>query len=141
MTADRNEINNFPFTLEHPYKHNVRKLSVNSYWSDGYRTIRRKGWFREWTWKWIEISFYKNGLLDGVSKKFSSKGVLIEEVTYKNGKPNGLAKYFELNGNLKESGQYKDGKRVGKWEYYMDGEIATDEEIKKKKKYQKKKEN
>lgn len=81
-----------------------------------------------------ELSLYKEGLLEGVSSKYSSKGVLIEEVTYKKGKLNGLAKYFELNGNLKEKGHYKDGKRVGHWEYYMDGEVATEEEKKKERK-------
>jgi antitoxin component YwqK of YwqJK toxin-antitoxin module len=41
--------------------------------------------------------------------------------------PNGLAKYFELNGNLKETGFYKNGKRAGKWEYYLDGELAPEQ--------------
>lgn len=78
-----------------------------------------------------ESSKYKSGLLEGVSSKFSNKGVLIEEITYKKGVPNGLAKFFELNGNLKETGVYKDGKRNGNWEYYLDGEIASEEERKK----------
>ena len=80
-----------------------------------------------------ESTLYKEGLLDGFTSKFSSKGVLIEKVCYKEGEPNGLAKYFELNGNLKETGYYKEGKRVGEWEYYMDGEIVTDDEKKKNK--------
>ena len=84
-----------------------------------------------------EITYYKAGLKDGLSQKYSSDGILIEEVTYKKGKLNGLAKYFELNGNLKEKGMYKDGKRFGKWEFYMDGEVADEEEINKKKKYKK----
>lgn len=84
-----------------------------------------------------EITFYKSGVKEGLSQKFSSDGVLIEEVTYKNGKLNGLAKYFELNGNLKEKGLYKDGKRFGKWEFYMDGEVAEEDEINKKKTYKK----
>ncbi|QNM86170.1 toxin-antitoxin system YwqK family antitoxin [Polaribacter pectinis] len=90
-----------------------------------------------------EFAIYKDGLLDGVCSKYSSKGILIEEITYENGKPNGLAQYFELNGNLKETGHYKNGKRVGEWEYYMDGEIASDEVKKEKKKstYTKKKDN
>jgi len=88
-----------------------------------------------------EYAEYKNGLLEGVSSKYSSKGVLIEEITYKNGKPNGLAKYFELNGNLKETGIYKNGKRVGKWQYYLDGEIATEKDKKKKNTYKRKKEH
>ena len=78
--------------------------------------------------KITEKSLFKNGLLDGISSKYSSKGILIEEVTYKKGKPNGLAKYFELNGNLKETGIYIDGKRVGKWEYYLEGELAQKED-------------
>lgn len=92
--------------------------------------------------KETEISLYKNGLLEGVSKKFSSNGVLIEEITFKNGLQNGPAKYFELNGMIKEAGNYKDGKRAGEWEYYMDGEVATDKDLKDKKAtYKKKKEN
>jgi antitoxin component YwqK of YwqJK toxin-antitoxin module len=83
--------------------------------------------------KATEISLYKNGLKDGASKKYSSEGILIEEVTFKNGKPDGIAKYFELNGNLKETGSYLEGKRIGKWEYYLDGEVASDEDLKKKK--------
>ena len=71
-----------------------------------------------------EESTYKNDVLHGYSKKFSDEGVLLEEVLYENGKANGLAKYFELNGDLKEKGVYKDGVRVGKWEFYLDGEIA-----------------
>jgi hypothetical protein len=38
-----------------------------------------------------------------------------------------------LNGNLKETGSYLAGKRIGKWEYYLDGEVASDEDLKKKK--------
>jgi antitoxin component YwqK of YwqJK toxin-antitoxin module len=78
-----------------------------------------------------ESSQYKDGLLEGVSSKFSSKGILIEAVTYKNGTLNGLAKFFELNGNLRETGVYKDGKRDGNWDYYLDGEIASEEALKK----------
>jgi antitoxin component YwqK of YwqJK toxin-antitoxin module len=77
-----------------------------------------------------ESSQYKNGLLEGVSSKFSNKGILIEEITYKNGIPNGLAKFFELNGDLKETGVYKDGERDGNWKYYLEGEIASEEELK-----------
>jgi antitoxin component YwqK of YwqJK toxin-antitoxin module len=92
--------------------------------------------------KETEITFYKNGRKDGLSQKYSSDGILIEEITFKNGKQNGPAKYFELNGNLKESGSYLDGKRVGEWEYYLDGEVTSDESVKNKKViYTKKKEN
>ena len=88
-----------------------------------------------------EISLYKNGLKNGISQKYSSKGILIEEVIFEKGKPNGLAKYFELTGLLKEKGIYKNGKRFGKWEFYLDGEVASEEHQKKKKTFVKKKKN
>ncbi len=88
-----------------------------------------------------EITQYKNGFKNGVSKKYSSDGILIEEVEYKDGKPNGLAKYFELNGDLRETGMYKNGKREGKWEFYMDGEVVSNQGLKKKKKFINNKEN
>ena len=89
-----------------------------------------------------EFAIYKNGLKHGVVSKYSSKGILIEEITYKEGKANGLAKYFELNGNLKETGHYKNGKRIGKWEFYLDGEIASEKDKKaKRSSFNKKKEN
>ena len=72
---------------------------------------------------------------EGVNSKYSTKGVLIEEITYKHGMPNGLAKYFELNGDLKEAGDYKRWqKRREVWEYYMDGEVATEDQIKEEEK-------
>jgi antitoxin component YwqK of YwqJK toxin-antitoxin module len=91
--------------------------------------------------KVTEFATYKNGLLDGAVSKYSYKGVLIEEITYVKGKLNGEAKYFELNGNLKETGIYKNGLRIGKWEYYMDGEVATEQELKDKNTFTRKKEN
>lgn len=85
-----------------------------------------------------EHSQYKNGLKNGFSRKYSDTGVLIEELHYQHGKENGMAKFFELNGDLKEKGMYKNGNRFGKWEYYMDGEIASEEAKKKAKKGYKK---
>ncbi|WP_299052996.1 toxin-antitoxin system YwqK family antitoxin [uncultured Polaribacter sp.] len=83
--------------------------------------------------KITSFSTYENGLLEDIASKFSSDGVLIEEITYHKGVPHGLAKYFELNGNLKESGNYNNGKRVGKWNFYLDGEEASDTEVLKSK--------
>ncbi|WP_341221242.1 toxin-antitoxin system YwqK family antitoxin [Polaribacter atrinae] len=88
-----------------------------------------------------EFSNYKNGLLDGTSSKYASNGVLIQELTYENGELNGLAKFFELDGQLLETGNYKNGLRVGNWEYYMDGEVATEKEVRKKSTFTRKKED
>lgn len=90
--------------------------------------------------KKAEVSEYKNGVLHGVSRKYSDKEVLIEEVLYENGLANGIAKYFELSGSLKERGIYKNGKRFGKWEFYLDGEMIDEKkqkELRKNKRQQK----
>lgn len=67
---------------------------------------------------------YKNGKKEGLTKTYTDDGILIEEVMYTNGILNGLAKYYDLKGLLKEKGLYKNGKKEGKWEFYIDGEIA-----------------
>lgn len=91
--------------------------------------------------KATEITEYQNGLKHGISQKYSSDGILIEEVTFEKGVLNGLAKYFELNGNLKEKGIYKNGKKFGKWEFYIDGEVTSEDEINKKKIFRNKKQH
>ena len=80
--------------------------------------------------KIAEFSTYENGLKSGVNSKYSNAGILIEEVTFEHGSENGLAKYFDLEGNLKEKGTYNDGKRIGNWDYYIDGEVASDKDKK-----------
>ena len=60
----------------------------------------------------LELTTYQNGMENGVSKKFSDEGILIEEVYYLDDKLHGKGKYFELSGDLKEEGEYQSGKRV-----------------------------
>ncbi len=91
--------------------------------------------------KKAEVSEYKNGVLHGLSKKYSDKEILIEEVLYENGLANGLAKYYELSGNLKERGIYKNGKRIGKWEFYLDGEMIDEKKQRELRKNQIKQKN
>jgi antitoxin component YwqK of YwqJK toxin-antitoxin module len=82
--------------------------------------------------KATEITHYKNGLKHGISQKYSSDGILIEELTFEKNILNGAAKFFELNGNLREKGIYKNGKKFGKWDFYIDGEITSEDEKNKK---------
>ena len=100
---------------EENYKNGLLEGDLKNYYKNG---------------KVTEHTLYKNGLKHGVSKKYSDEGTLLEAVMYVGGKANGIAKYFELNGDLKETGVYKDGKRFGKWEFYLDGEIASEKEKK-----------
>jgi len=86
----------------------------------------------------LEETEYKNGLKHGMSKNYSDSGVLLEEVLFENGKENGIAKFYDLKGNLKDKGVYKNGEKFGKWEFYMDGEVISEKEKKKLRKFKKK---
>ncbi|MEY4603816.1 MAG: hypothetical protein RIT43_1108 [Bacteroidota bacterium] len=76
---------------------------------------------------------YKNGLRNGNFKKFSSKGVIIEEGIYSDDLQNGEWKYYHPNGTLKAVGSFKSGNggdpsridvprngREGKWMTYKE---------------------
>lgn len=98
------------------------KLLSEENYVDGYLDGELKNFYTNQ--KLTEVTEYKKGKKHGVSKIYAEDGVLIEEVMYADGLKNGEGKYFDLKGNLKEKGMYKDDKRVGKWEFYIDGEIA-----------------
>lgn len=82
------------------------------------------------TGKVTVIMNYKDGKLDGNLKRYSDSGVLLDDINYVDGSLNGLAKYYNLKGELIYTGPYKDDERVGKWEFYIDGEIADPKKFK-----------
>lgn len=79
--------------------------------------------------KLTKLAHYKDGLLEGNSKKYSQEGVLIEDLNYVKNVLNGPAAFYEMNGYLKQKGVYKDDLKVGVWEFYTDGELSKTKEI------------
>jgi len=79
-----------------------------------------------------EVSHYKNGKLHGESLRYTDQGKLIEKVPYEEGKIHGKIFYYHNDGVIRETGFYDHGKRVGRWEFYIDGELAGFEEPNKK---------
>lgn len=79
-----------------------------------------------------EISHFKNGLLHGESLRYTDQGKLIEKIPYNKGKIHGKVYYYHHDGVIRETGHYDFGKRVGRWEFYIDGELAGVEEPNKK---------
>ncbi|WP_152287769.1 toxin-antitoxin system YwqK family antitoxin [Flavicella marina] len=80
-----------------------------------------------------QVSHYKKNLLDGESLRYTDKGKLISRVPYKEGQIHGKVFYYHNDGVIRETGFYDMGKRVGRWEFYIDGELAGVEEPNKKK--------
>ncbi|MCF6297635.1 MAG: toxin-antitoxin system YwqK family antitoxin [Flavobacteriaceae bacterium] len=75
-----------------------------------------------------EVTYYKNGLLEGNYKKYSIKGLLYNDFNYVRGKLNGMAIYYSRStGDLIKKGPFKNDLRVGTWENYVDGELVSTE--------------
>lgn len=73
--------------------------------------------------KITEVSYYQQGLRQGVTLVYDETGNLLSEIEYQNDTLNGLAKYYEF-GKLIVKGFYKNGKRTGVWEFYKDGALT-----------------
>lgn len=72
-----------------------------------------------------EIS-YKNNLKDGTYKKYTEKGIVLEESIFKNNKYNGLAVFKDTEGKVVSKGQFFNGKKIGKWQFFEKGKLLRE---------------
>ena len=70
-----------------------------------------------------EEAEYKNGVLDGTTKRWYQNGNLMSEMSYKNDKIFGEVKIYDENGNLQKKYTYKDEKLDGLYEEYQNGNL------------------
>lgn len=69
----------------------------------------------------------KNGLKEGLWKKYDVNGVLIFEENYKNGLAEGVIKTFYKNGNVSTYCEYEEGEKNGLYQsFYKDGTIKQE---------------
>jgi antitoxin component YwqK of YwqJK toxin-antitoxin module len=75
------------------------------------------------------VSFWTNGLKEGILQEFYPNGCLHEQHTYLKGLKSGLSKVFHENGSLYSEVNYLNGKHCGKFTYwYENGQIAEEGE-------------
>jgi antitoxin component YwqK of YwqJK toxin-antitoxin module len=103
--------------LEETYKNGLLDGVVKIFYKDGILT---------------EESYYKSGKRHGSSKRYTSEGKMISNIPYFKGKVHGKVFYYDNHGVIRETGHYDMEKRVGRWEFYIDGELAGVEEPNKK---------
>ena len=77
--------------------------------------------------KIAEETNYKNDVKEGPYKKYSPKGIVLEEAVYVNGKFHGAAIYRAPDGNIIAKGNYKNGGKNGYWEFYENGKLTSKE--------------
>jgi antitoxin component YwqK of YwqJK toxin-antitoxin module len=78
------------------------------------------------TGKVAEEIFYKNNLKEGLYKKYTEKGILLEESNFKNDIYNGTAVFRDSNGDIASQGQFSKGKKVGIWQFYQNGKLVKE---------------
>jgi antitoxin component YwqK of YwqJK toxin-antitoxin module len=86
--------------------------------------------------KIVDETIYKNGLKEGVYKKYSEKGIVLENSFFKNGEYDGESIYKDPNDLVIAKGKFKNGKKVGKWQFYINGKLESEENMDKPKKPQ-----
>jgi antitoxin component YwqK of YwqJK toxin-antitoxin module len=89
--------------------------------------------------KVVDETIYKNGLKEGVYKKYSEKGIVLENSFFKNGEYEGEAIYKDPNDLVVAKGKFKNGKKVGKWQFFVNGKLESEEDMNNPKKPQLKK--
>src|SRR5690606_41802527 len=76
-----------------------------------------------------EQAHYINGKLEGISKIFSEKGVLIKEFTYKNDILHGMSKYYDANGQMLAEGAFRNDQKHGIWNFYENGILKEEKDF------------
>jgi antitoxin component YwqK of YwqJK toxin-antitoxin module len=83
--------------------------------------------------KIVDETIYKNGLKEGVYKKYSEKGIVLESSFFKNGEYEGESVYKDPNDLVIAKGKFKSGKKIGKWQFFINGELTSEENMDKPK--------
>lgn len=84
--------------------------------------------------KIAELTNYTNGIKNGVYKKYTIDGVLLEDSNYKNGQFDGKAIFKDPKGNIVAQGLFVNGKKKGLWQFYENGKLVSEENMSKVKK-------
>lgn len=86
--------------------------------------------------KIVDETFYKNGLKEGVYKKYSEKGIVLEQSFFKGDLYEGEALFKDPNDQVVAKGKFKNGKKVGKWQFFINGKLDSEENMDQQKKIQ-----
>ena len=69
---------------------------------------------------------YKNNLKNGFYKKYTEKGILLEESSFKGDLYSGLAIFRDSYGSTVSKGQFVNGKKSGIWQFFEKGKLVKE---------------
>lgn len=73
-----------------------------------------------------EETTFVNGLKEGIYKKYTEKGIVLEDSNYKNDQLHGQAIYRNGDGQLASEGKFTNGKKTGIWKFYENGKLSKE---------------
>jgi antitoxin component YwqK of YwqJK toxin-antitoxin module len=77
--------------------------------------------------KIAEEMTYKTNLKNGVYKRYTESGIIIEESNYKNDQFDGLAIFRDPeDGNIVSKGKFTNGKKTGIWQFFNNGKLVKE---------------
>lgn len=77
--------------------------------------------------KIAEEIIYKNDLKNGLYKRYTVSGIIIEEANYKNNKYDGPAIFRDSDdGMIVSSGKFVNGKKMGIWQFFEKGKLVNE---------------
>jgi antitoxin component YwqK of YwqJK toxin-antitoxin module len=77
--------------------------------------------------KIAEEIVYKNNLKNGVYKRHTESGIIIEETNYKEDQYNGDAVFKDPDeGTIVSKGKFSNGKKIGIWQFYERGKLVKE---------------
>lgn len=79
--------------------------------------------------KIAEETGYKKNIKEGIYKKYTEKGIVLEDSFYKNGQFHGQTTYKDPDGNIVAKGLYKEGKKSGIWQFFENGKLVSQENM------------
>ncbi|HEY0091938.1 MAG TPA: hypothetical protein VGB43_05565 [Flavobacterium sp.] len=108
------------------YYHNKSKIIMTTEFYKGGKLHGTRTVFYP-SGKLAEETNYNNGIRDGIYRKYTDKGVMLEDAIYVNGEYHGPATYRDANGKIASKGMFKNGRKDGVWEFYEDGKLVNKE--------------
>ena len=109
------------------HKNSTKVMTTEAYTTEGQLTGKRLVYYNND--QLAEEANYVNGVLEGISKWYSLKGVVLKEFIYKQGELDGISKVNNGKGELLVEGYYKSGKKVGIWKYYENGQLKEEKDF------------
>lgn len=77
--------------------------------------------------KIAEEMIYKNNLKNGIYKRYTETGIVIEESNYKNDKFESLAIFRDADdGTIVSKGKFVNGKKTGVWQFFKKGNLIKE---------------